>query len=243
MGLKPSTKTIVNIPEESAAVDFKSVDHVPYLETDQWYRIGDIVVQSDGEMHGGGSAFGQNIISVVNTLYPGRIFNNCLEWCSGPGFIGFSLLAHDLIRNLYLGDIFKPALYACEQTIKSLPERYKDRTFETIHMSSSADIPDGLKFDLITANPPHWDWSGSPYITRLFNSRINADNHWQIHQEFFKHIKQHLSDDGIILLQEQTWASGPTTFKKFVEDSGLKISRCFHTSDNLDFWYLEVIHA
>lgn len=235
---------IVDVPAPRASVDYKLINEIPKLNTvqHQWVTYNDIVVQSDNEMHGGGSAFGQDYIPIIKEVYANRVFNNCFEWCSGPGFIGFSLLANGLINNLYLGDIFQPALYACEQTIKSLPEKYKNNTVETIHLDDIAVIPDTLKFDLIVANPPHWDWSQDTYISRIMSVRVCADNNWEIHNNFFRNIKKNLSTDGIILLQEQSWACGPETFRKVIEENGLQITRCFHNEDILDFWYLEVRH-
>lgn len=235
---------IIDWPNKRPTVDYKAITETPYLgETSQWVQIKDILVQSDNEMHGGGSAFGQDYIPVIQTVYPGRVFNNCFEWCSGPGFIGFALLANDLIKNLYLGDIFKPALYAAEQTIKSLPERYSTSHVQTIHMSTPAEIDSSLKFDLIVANPPHWDWTQETYISRLMSVRVCDDPGWSIHRDFFANIKKNLADDGIILLQEQSWASGPDTFREMIDAAGLKITRCFHAETTPEFWYLEVQHA
>ena len=39
------------------------------------------------------------------------------EWCAGPGFIGFSLLAHGLCDTLCLADVNPEAVAACRRTI------------------------------------------------------------------------------------------------------------------------------
>jgi methylase of polypeptide subunit release factors len=222
-------------------MNYKSIDTIPMLEPE--FKVNDIQVWCDGEMDGGGLNFGQEYVPVIKTLYPGKRFNNCLEWCAGPGFIGFALLSYDLIHNLYLAEIFKPAVLACEKTITHLPEKYRDRTIKPMHLDTVADIPVDTKFDLIVANPPHWNWAVAPYVAEYFSDRINADNDWKIHQNFFENIKKNLAQDGVILLQEAAWASGPETFRGMIESNGLKISRCFHTEEFMNYWYLEVCHA
>ena len=111
------------------------------------------------------------------------------------------------------------------------------------YLITNASPWDNLKFDLIVANPPHWDWTNETYISRLMSVRVCDDPAWSIHRDFFSTIKKNLSADGIILLQEQSWASGPDTFREMIESSGLKITRCFHAETTPEFWYLEVQHA
>jgi methylase of polypeptide subunit release factors len=222
-------------------IDYFQVNHVPMIQPE--FKVNDISVWCDGEMYGGGQQFGQEYVPVLQTLYPGKKFQNCLEWCSGPGFIGFALLANNLIQDLCLMDVFKPALLACEATIANLPTRYKSNHIETLHLNCVADIPEDKKFDLIVANPPHWNWEIPPYTANFFSSRINADNEWHIHGEFFSNIKKNLAPHGVILLQEAAKASGPETFRQMIEHSGLKITRCFHTQEYMQYWYLEVTHT
>lgn len=220
---------------------FKIDDYDPYLSVDM--IIDDIKIYSDGHLNGGGSGFGQEIISVIKEIYPGKIFENCLEWCSGSGFMGFGLLAKGLIKNLWLSDIFRPAMMSCQETIKHLPEKYHGCTVETLHTGDVKEYPNGAVFDLIIANPPHWDWSIKPFREAFNDQRICADNGWKIHENFFQNIKPHLSPDGVILLQEAASASGPETFIDMVTDNGLKIHRAFQTESNREYWYLEVHHG
>jgi methylase of polypeptide subunit release factors len=232
--LHPQTPTHPN------KIDYKSMDHEPMITPE--FTVNDIKVWCDGEMYGGGESFGQEYVPVLKTLYAEKTFDNCLEWCSGPGFIGFALLSHNLVQNLYLADIFKPALKACEKTISQLPSKYQNNTIKTLHIDSIAQLDDNLKFDLIVGNPPHWNWTVPSYTAQFFSERINADNDWNIHREFFANIKKNLADDGVILLQEAAKASGPETFRNMIEDNDLKISRCFHTHEFMQHWYLEVTH-
>src|ERR1700722_6840762 len=67
-------------------------------------------------LDGGGKSFGQDFIPFLRLrgMPPQqRVF----EWCTGPGFIGFSLLAHGLAETLCLADVNPEAVAACRRTI------------------------------------------------------------------------------------------------------------------------------
>jgi len=221
---------------------YKDLDFI--IDNDLAYVVNDITVYYNYTLDGGGTRLALNYIDVLKEVYPGKKFNNCFEWCAGPGFIGFSILANNLCSNLWLGDIYKPAINAINQTISNLSSKYANNQITAMHLSSPGEINTDIKFDLIVANPPHYDWSNKPadaYIIRMF--RICSDNEFKIHENFFQNIKKNLAPDGIILLQEASSASGPDTFKPFIEENGLKITRCFYQSANPKIWYLEVQHA
>ena len=68
-------------------------------------------------LDGGGTSFGQNFIPFLHQRgmpKQQRVF----EWCAGPAFIGFSMLAYGLCETLCLADINKLAVRACEKTIR-----------------------------------------------------------------------------------------------------------------------------
>ena len=102
-------------------------------------------------------------------------------------------------------------------------------------------------FDLIVANPPAYQsrlWARDNFENTPMQHwhRISYDKDWQAHQDFFKHIKQHLTQDGVILLQEQMLGSSVFEFEKFVDAGGLKIKSAFYEKHNRYTWYLELIH-
>jgi 16S rRNA G966 N2-methylase RsmD len=203
--------------------------------------INDIRVFYSPELDGGGTTFGRRYPNVINSIYKDRIFENCFEWCSGPGFIGFELLSEDICKNLFLADIYKPALAAIDKTIKHLPTKYQN-VVHPIQIKGIADLPEDWKFDLIVSNPPHWNPMLDTLITKIkFNDRICLDYGWQLHSEFFANIANHLNDNGVILLQEQSYASGPDMFIPMIDAAGLKLNDCYFEVDNTDFYYLEVL--
>ena len=114
-------------------------------------ELNGIKVYYSEELDGGGASFGQDYLDFISKNFPPqqRIF----EWCSGPGFIGFSLLAKGLCDTLCLADVNPLAVEACQKTIRlnRLEEKAK------VYLSDNLkDIPLFEKWDLVVANPPHF---------------------------------------------------------------------------------------
>lgn len=198
-----------------------------------------VEIHYDQIMDGGGTTFGQLYPKVLKYLYPDRKFNNVLEWCCGPGFINFRLLADGLAENIFLMDAFLPSLKSCKITESNLPEHLKNRT-TIIHADDVRNIPKEYKFDLIVSNPP---WFSTLQYFDANTNRIGMDKDWQAHKNFFHNIKSHLAQDGIILFQETILGSNPPCFEQFIQEGGLKITRCLREKLQPEYWYLEVRHG
>jgi hypothetical protein len=181
---------------------------------------------------GGGSGFGQEYIDVIKQRYPNRVFERCFEWCSGPGFIGYGLLDHVLVKSLCLSDIYDPALLCAEETKYYAPNNCQDLV-DIYLLKDLALLPNKEKFDLIVSNPPHAN--GFDVEDQWFTNtnRLTSDHNWEAHQNFFLHIKNHLASDGIILLQENHAGSTVETFSHWIRQAGLKITDTFNSHK----WY------
>lgn len=215
-------------------------DMNPVLENNTIFLADKIQVHYDLSLDGGGTQFGQRYKHVLSSLYPGKVFTNCFEWCSGPGFIGFDLLSRGFCEKLYLADIYLPCLDSIKKTISMNHEQCHDRVFYH-HSKSISDLPGHWKFDLIVSNPPHWNRGLNQMITLIEKSdRILNDNDWNLHNEFFQNITGHLLPGATILLQEQSYASGPEMFRPMIEKNGLKIVDCHWESSDPAFYYLEI---
>lgn len=96
-------------------------------------RYGEIDVCWTPELEGGGMSFGQDYLPVVANLFGhvGRVF----EFCAGPGFIGFSLLAHGLCDSLALIDVNPAAVAAARETVRR--NGLEDRV--TVYLSDGLD--------------------------------------------------------------------------------------------------------
>ena len=203
------------------------------------FQVKDIKIYWEQGLDGGGTIFSQDIVDIVKKLYPGRQFNHALEWCAGPAFIGFNLLANDVCTNLTLMDKHQPAVTMCNETIKNLSARYSDRKVQALVADKISAMPD-QKFDLVVGNPPHWNWTEPPYQALGGIDRIALDAGWTIHNEFFQNISNYLTDNAVILLIEHRLSTGPGTFANVIKQHGLKITNFFHTKSLPDFWFLEL---
>jgi isocitrate dehydrogenase len=123
------------------------------------------------------------------------------EWCAGPGFIGFSLLAHDLCETLCLADVNPEAVAACRRTLEA--NRLSDRV--SVYQSDNLkDIPASERWDLVVSNPPHFagDYILGERTDEYRGDRRAHDPDWRIHREFFATVAPFLSTGGVIILQE-----------------------------------------
>lgn len=210
------------------------------MKLDTTWIINDIKVFYSPKLDGGGTRFGRRFLHVIREIYGNRFFKNCFEWCSGPGFIGFELLSEDICDNLFLADIYPPAIASINKTVANLSKNYQGKV-HSAHIRGIADLPNDWKFDLIVANPPHHNHNTGSFITYVKKrSRKSHDLDWNIHREFFKNIRSHLNDDGVILLQENSTASGPDMFRPMIEEAGLKIKECYFERQFWDEYYIEI---
>jgi methylase of polypeptide subunit release factors len=206
------------------------------------FNTNGIQVHYDSWMDGGGTWFGQEYVDIIQQRYSKKTFDRCYEWCSGPGYIGFSILSHGLTQSLCLSDRYESAINnAVAATVQH--NQLQDRVSAYVGSSLSV-LPDHEQFDLVVANPPHYlECPGDDNY-----QRIAVDVNWQAHQDFFAHIGQHLTDDGIILLQENQAGSlnGVEDFRPFIEHNNLKITDCFRSTQYFDangptqIYYIEI---
>jgi methylase of polypeptide subunit release factors len=185
----------------------------PWLnKLNAWKAVayGDIRVHFRKHLDGGGNAFGQDFISFLQLKHMPRQ-QRVFEWCAGPGFIGFSLLAHGLAETLCLADINREAIEACGRTIAD--NGLAERVF-CCRSDNLKNIPDSERWSLVIGNPPHFadDWIGD---------LRSYDAGWQIHREFFATVGRFLKPGGVIVLQENNRGSTAATFAPMIEASGL----------------------
>lgn len=203
---------------------------------------------------GGGLTYGQEYVDIIKKRYSHRKFDRAFEWCSGPGFIGFSLLDHELCQHITLSDIYYPALEYAKETA-NYPSNFCSQMVSTYLLEDLSLLPDHEQFDLVVSNPPHADGFDTEDQWFSNTNRLTSDINWEAHKNFFENIKDHLSPDGIILLQENHAGSTIETFRPWIENAGLKITdsfkseRWYNTDQNLDCWpkiqiyYIEIKHA
>ena len=225
--------------------DIVDVFSTPIVETDadnfdlEFAVANDFNVFYNNNLDGGGNDIGQRFPLILKLLYPDRVFDHCLEWCSGHGVIGFRLLADGVCKNLHFIEMHGPAVDACNKTIEKMPTRFAGKVSLT-HASTLASLPETIKFDLVVSNPPNFPLMLGNQLFKTdknSHSRITVDSQWQCHKDFFAHIAGHLEPDGVILLQEIYHVD---EFKPLIDKAGLVITKMFSEKNNPLPWYLEL---
>jgi methylase of polypeptide subunit release factors len=184
----------------------------------QKVKYGNIEVFFLPYLEGGGRNFGQEFIRVVKEKM-GPV-NHIFEYCAGPGFIGFSLLAHGLCKRLALADINPDAIECCKQTIAH--NRLENKV--SLYLSDCLDqIPDTEKWDLVVSNPPHWPSSEKEYQENI----RNFDPYLRVHKKFYQDVVKFLKPDGRVLFQECSPATTAEQFRGMIKAGGLEIVEVF----------------
>ena len=181
----------------------RSSRHVRFAGIDISYR---------SELDGGGTEFGQQFIPFLKSRGMPKQ-QRTFEWCSGPGFIGFSMLGHGLCETLCLSDINPAAISSCGNTVRV--NKLSDRV--SVYQSDNLkSIPSSEMWNLIVSNPPH-------FVDRYEGDIRAHDPDWQIHKNFFGMVSDHLAEEGVIVLQENNRGSTVETFGSMIEQSGHEI--------------------
>ena len=215
------------------------------MNIDYILRVNDIDIHYTNETNGGGDNFMPEYVKVIKEWY-GKV-DSVLEWCSGPGFIGYGILAAGLCNSVAFSEIYSPAIDMCRHTASVNNLDVKIYTNENLD-----DVQD--KFDLIVGNPPHWckeeyavQALQSLNSSHPLNSRVKQvliDEDWNTHKSFYKNMKRMLKQDGKILLQENATGSNPQFWSSMTNEVGLKVLS--HADSvaykSLNIYYLEVGH-
>lgn len=217
-----------------------------WLRPHRKIRYGDIEVHYKRFLDGGGSWFGQDYIRFFrnrNMPKQQRLF----EWCAGPGFIGFSLLAHGLCETLCLADVTGGAVRAARLTVRR--NGLDDRV--SVYRSDNLEqIPPHERWNVIVGNPPHLVAPlGSEDLGNLdqdWHTR-NYDRDWHLHRAFFRDVTRFLAPGGAIVLQEANEGSTAEMFRPMVETAGLQIVSVENCRGRLtqepNFYFIGMVRA
>ena len=190
-----------------------------------------IKIKYHPSMEGGGIYRSPMFIEVLSLIAPNRIFNHCLEWCSGPGFIGYSLLGKGLCKQLDLADIWQPSLTAAK-AVKA------PCNVDTWHIRNLCDIQPPRMYDLIVANPPWWPGN----LLQNQHNRLGADPELAILKKFLKDAKNYLTPNGLIVLVEGQTYTGPKDISNALADTGLELTHVLERSDQWH-WFVGIEHT
>ena len=199
-------------------------------------QYGEITVYDRPDLDGGGRGFGQDIHRALQEIRPagcGRLY----EFCSGPGYMGYSLLASGYCRHLVLADINPVAVQAARTTarLNSIEEKV------TIYQSDGLSAIDPAeKWDVVVSNPPHL-----PVIDEA-HSYLLHDVGWKLHREFYANIRNFLSPGAVVVIQENRIGSDAEIFRPMIEAGGGKLLRVMpgpRENDGEEAWIYYVVSS
>jgi hypothetical protein len=169
---------------------------------------GEIAVFDKQDHHMGGLAYGRDFPRVLNELGIGRR-GRMFEFCAGPGYIGYSLLAAGWCESLVLADINPDAVSTARFT--AAHNELEDRV--VVYCSDALEqIPDAERWDLVVANPPHYPEQNAD--ARVF------DPDWDLHRRFYGSVARHMNPGGLILMAESREGSDPELFEQMIRAGG-----------------------
>ncbi len=173
------------------------------------------------DLHGEGMTVGMDYTRVLNHLNIQPV-ENLFEFCAGPSYIGYNLLANEFCRHLTIADINPQAIDCANYTrkINKLDNKVD------IYLSDVFDkIPQTNKFDLVIGNPVHFDEEYSSNEWRYNSNRnlIAGDANWEIHEKFYKNVKNYMKEGGLVIMQENSKGSNLDIFKEMISKNGGKL--------------------
>ena len=170
------------------------------------WRIGKIDVFYERKFDGGGTTLAVPLVEFIKGhVGDERRFGRALEWCCGPGFIGFGLVSADLCESLCLVDI-NPAVIDCAR--RSIAANHLEHRVQAYASDNMAAVPKHERFDLVVANPP-WFYeinSAHPFRPVIMPTDqaglIQRDPGWEIHERFYQQIASFLNPGALLLVVE-----------------------------------------
>jgi len=161
------------------------------------FNIIDLSVFYEKRFDGGGTTFGFNAITKSDILEKIQDRGDVLEICSGPGFIGYTLLKYNKVNRLVLSDINPEVRDGIEST-----NRFNNLKVEFIQSDCFDSMEDSNKFDTIVSNPPHFKTERPNGYRSSEEKLISLDYDMQFHKKFFESARRYLNPNGKIVLIE-----------------------------------------
>jgi hypothetical protein len=187
------------------------------------------------DINGGGIRLVDDYVNFIKDRY-GHV-EDLFEWCAGPGYLGYAMLAHNVTDRLCLADVNPKAVHYAKRTREE--NCLEDRV--QVYLSNNMDrIPEHENWDIVIGNPPHYGGSFD-YFSAI--DRRGWDKDWHIHRQFFDQVGSHLKPEGRPCIME--WedhkvdhASTPELFGPMLEEDGFMLEDAITCKEIADHYYL-----
>ena len=232
----PKPKKILKTLEE-ALIKSDAIELMPVTDVKDWSMqtrtlSSGIIVEYSTHLDGGGLEMVDDLVNVIRTTGK-QSYNKGCEWCAGFGVLGFEVLGLGLAQSMAFTDYYNVAIQTCLDNAK----RNNLSKKVTGHISGTIKGVPMDKWDLLISNPPHvYDREffletlpgGKESHNNLDNTcRLIVDQNFAIHKEFFKNIKEKLTQDADVYLIE---ASKLDFLVEWAEAGGLYLHNTYPLS-------------
>ena len=175
------------------------------------FKLDNGIVYYTEELDGGGTTFG---INCLKSVLPKVKKGNILEMCSGPGFMGFFLNFEGYADKLVLSDLNAYNRKYINETI----EKNGLTNTEFIHSNGFMSLNDGMIFDTIVSNPPHFATPKPTGYRSEQEKLITLYEDMAFHRNFLRDVKKHINKDSIIILIENATGINADDITKIAKD-------------------------
>jgi methylase of polypeptide subunit release factors len=182
-----------------------------------------LVVFDSPTFFGGGTVHAPDFLRVLIELGIGRCERLC-DFCSGVGYIGYSLLARRYCKTLCCVDVNAKSIEAVRVTaefngVSDLVIGYVSDVLR--------NVPSDERWDIVVCNPPQL----LPRVVTDTDTAITFDPHWHLHRTFYANLKSFMNPGGLAIVMEARYESDATTFEAMIKGGGGRIVAALPAKD------------
>jgi methylase of polypeptide subunit release factors len=151
----------------------------------------------------------------LNELGVGRC-RRLFEFCSGPGYIGYALMAHGWCETLALSDVDAESIATAMRTAtyNGIEHRVSGYASDVLD-----DIPADERWDVVVANPPAFEsHPDQPLADGEWDRGFDTD--WNVRRRFYASVKAHMNPGGVVVMSENLRGSDPDVFAEMIRAGG-----------------------
>jgi len=174
-----------------------------------------LIVFDRRDQHWAGLAGGRDFPRILNEVGIGRR-RRLFEFCAGPGYIGYALLAHGWCEQLVLADIDGESIATALRTAayNGIADRVTGYTSDVLD-----DIPASERWDVVIGNPPAFEsHPDKPLGPGEWDRGFDTD--WNVRRRFYASVKAHMNPGGVVVMSENVRGSDPAVFEQMIRDGG-----------------------